>query len=147
MSTVPKDRFSPIIEALARPSDLRALSMSALHLVMSMRLCALFDRAGRDPVAELATRFGSVIAAEEVLMLIGMIGRSWPEPFVVGRPCCLAMTPDERTLANLARLALAADRDGFAREIDGFVRPGRQDALFAQTVRCGAELAAPQKRA
>ncbi len=147
MSTSPDTRFSPIIAALARPADLRTLPIAALHLVMAMRFCALFDRAGRDPVVELATRLGSIPAATATLKLIGTVGKIWPDPFVVGRPCCMAMTPDERTLAMMVRAAQTVDHAGFCRQIDGLVRSDRHDALFDQTVRCVAELAGIQKRA
>ena len=54
---------SATISALARPHDVRGLSLTALHLVMAMRLCALFERADRDPVPDLARRYRSVEAA------------------------------------------------------------------------------------
>lgn len=136
-----------ILAALARPADLRALPLSVLHMVMALRLCALARSAGRDPMAELATRLGSVPAAEALVRLARTVGRTWPEAYVAGRPCCLAMTPDERTLANVARAALRGDRGAASTELDGFVRVGRHEALFDAAVRCAAELAVPGPRA
>lgn len=127
-------RFAALIDRMARPQDVRGLSLSGLHMVMAMRLCALFENAGRDPVPDLAQRYRSVEAACAVHGLVSTIKQVWPEPFMVNRPCCLAMTPDEATLAALVRSAKAADRDAFAQAIAGFVRSGRHDALYEATL-------------
>lgn len=147
MSPSSASRFNLTLAQLARPEDLRALSLPVLHVVMAMRLSALFERAGRDPLVEMTTRFASVTAAEQMLALVRLIGRSWPEPYTAGRPCCLHMTPDERTLAGMVRAAAKADRAGFGREIEGFVRADRHEPLFRQTVLSVASLAHPQDRA
>lgn len=130
------------IAALARPQDIRGLSLTALHLVMAMRLCALFERAGRDPVPDLARRYHSVEAACAVHGLVRTVMQTWPEPFMVNRPCCLAMTPDETTLAAMTRAALAADHPAFAAALSGFVRPDRHEALHEATRHAVATLAA-----
>ena len=135
-----------IIARLAQPADLRTLPLPVLHIVMAMRLAALFDRAGRDLLGELATRLGSVTAAEQLLSLGQAIVRTWPEHYVAGRPCCMRMTPDERTVAGMAQAASRGDRDAFARELQGFVRQDRHDDLFGRTVRCLAELSALYQR-
>lgn len=133
---------SATIAALRRPHDIRGLSLNALHLVMAMRLCALFERAGRDPVPDLAQRYRSVEAACAVHGLVRTIVHTWPEPFMVNRPCCLAMTPDEVTLAGMTRSAIAADRAGFAAMLDGFVRNDRHEALHEATRHAVASLSA-----
>lgn len=125
--------LSATVAALARPHDIRGLSLTALHLVMAMRLCALFERAGRDPVPDLAQRYRSVEAACAVHGLVRTITQVWPEPFMVNRPCCLAMSPDETTLAAMTRSALAADRAGFGATLHGFVRADRHEALHEAT--------------
>lgn len=142
MSETSSTRFAGTIAALEKPADVRALRLPVLHLVMSLRLCALFDRVAREPVGELSTRFGSVAAALAVLELARAVGRAWPEPYAAGRPCCLRMTPDETTLAALGRAALAGDRSAFSDSIAGFVRADRHDALFGAVVR--AVSAVPQ---
>lgn len=146
MAALPTSRFAPALAELARPADLRALSLPVLHVVMAMRLAALFDRAGRDPLVEMTTRLASITAAEQLLALVRLVARSWPEPYMAGRPCCLHMTPDERTLAGMVRAAAKADRAGFGRQIDGFVRADRHEPLFQQTVLAVASLAQPQDR-
>lgn len=130
------------IAGLARPGDLRALNLTTLHLVMAMRLCALFDRAQREPLAELARRFRSFEAADAVLGLTREIVRTWPEPFVTNRPCCLTLSPDETTLAAMARSAIAADRAGFGAALAGFVRQERHERLYAAMVHAAALLGA-----
>src|SRR5687767_807146 len=102
-------QFVRTIARLAQNPDLRVQSYGAVHLVMTMRLRAIFERAERDPLAELAARLCSVPAAIAVLELGDTIAAAWPEPFVVGRPCCVKMSPDEHTLAQMARSAHAGD--------------------------------------
>jgi len=128
------------IAALARPQDVRALSLTALHAVMAMRLSALFERAGRDPVPDLAQRYRSIETAAAVHALVLRVIRTWPERFLVNRPCQLTMTPDEATLAAMVRHALVADRQGFASLLDGFVRADRQDGLYHSTQHAAALL-------
>ena len=135
------DGLAGIVAGLARPRDLRTLRAEAMHLVMAMRLCALFLVARRDPVAELATRFGSVPVACHVLDLSRAIAAFWPERYVASRPCCLRLSPDENTVAAMAGAVLDHDRAGFTRALDGFVRTDRHEALHVATIRAVAALA------
>jgi hypothetical protein len=127
-------RFSALIESLGRPQDVRGLSLKGLHVTMAMRLCALFDAAGRDPVPDLARRYRSIEAACAAHGLVMTIKQVWPEPFMVNRPCCLAMTPDETTLAALARAAINGRREAFSDAINGFIRADRHEALYNATI-------------
>lgn len=136
-------RFSALVESMARPHDVRGLSLKSLHMVMAMRLCALFDAAGRDPVPDLAQRYRSIEAACAVHGLVQTVKQVWPEPFLVNRPCCLAMTPDEVTLASLGRAALSAHRAAFTDAITGFVRADRHDALYNATIHAVALIPSP----
>lgn len=135
-------RFMETVRAMARPQDVRALSLIGLHTVMAMRLCALFERAARDPVPDLAQRYRSVETAVGVHDLVRAIIATWPEAFMVNRPCCLAMSPDEATLAELVRSTCLGDRARFDATIAGFVRSDRHDRLFDATVRAVALLQA-----
>lgn len=135
-------RFSATIAALARPADLRALSLPALQLVMAMRMCALFEAAGRDPILELTTRFRSVTAARSVLDLAESVRRCWPESFLVHRPCCLALSPDEHTLAAMIRTVGGRDSAAFHDTLQGLVRADRLEYLHDVTVRAVAALEA-----
>ncbi|HQS69478.1 MAG: hypothetical protein B7Y36_07010 [Novosphingobium sp. 28-62-57] len=133
-------RFSSLIESMARPHDVRGLSIKGLHMVMAMRLCALFDAAGQDPLPDLARRYRSIEAAFAVHGLVQTIKKVWPEPFLVNRPCCHAMTPDEVTLAALARTTRAGNRDAFTAAMAGFVRAERHEALYNATIHAVALL-------
>jgi hypothetical protein len=139
-------RHNPVraatIAALARPLDLRGLNLATLHGVMAVRLCALFDHAQREPLAELAQRFRSFEAAEAVLALVREVVRAWPEPFVTSRPCCLALSPDEATLAAMLRCAGRGERGGFGEALAGFVRADRHERLYDASVRAAALLEA-----
>ncbi|MCA1660882.1 MAG: hypothetical protein LC648_01445 [Novosphingobium sp.] len=130
------------VARLARIPDLRVLSLAAAQLVMAMRLRPIFDYAERDAAAELAMRFRSVPAALAALALGEQVCAAWPEAFALNRPCCVKLTPDEHTLAQMARAAAAGDRAGFSALLDGFVRTSRHDRLFDATVRALAALAA-----
>lgn len=148
MPSVPDEVLHRVrtIARLAQAPDLRTQSHGAVHLVMTMRLRPIFERAERDPVGELSTRLRSVPAAIAALELCDRIVAAWPDGFAVNRPCCIKMTPDEHTLAQMARSALAGDRAGFAAVLDGLVRLGRQERLFDATVRALALLPLPAPR-
>ena len=107
---------------------------------MAMRLCALFERVGRDPVPDLAHRYRSIEAACAVDGMVRTLIRTWPEPFMVNRPCCLALSPDEVTLSAMVRAALIGNRAGFAMSVEGFVRADRHDALYEATLHAVALL-------
>lgn len=133
-------RYSAMIESMARAHDVRALSIKSLHMVMAMRLCALFDAAGHDPVPDLARRYRSIEAACAIHGLVETIKQVWPEPFMANRPCCHAMTPDEATLAALSRATRSGNREAFTAAIAGFVRADRHEALYNATIHAVALL-------
>lgn len=118
----------------AKLPDLRQQSMAAIHLVMSLRFCAMAEAAGREPLAALSCRLGSVTAARAVLQLTECITRAWPDRFATARPCCTGMTPDEWTAAMMTRAARSGDRAGFSAVLDGFVRADRHEVLFDAAV-------------
>jgi hypothetical protein len=128
-------RFHATVARLARLGDVRSLTLPALHVVMTMRLCGLMERAGRDPLTELATRYRSVAAAKASLALAETIALCWPAPYQAARPCSMGMSPDESTLAAMARAALGGDRRAFDASLEGFVRRDRHERLFDATVR------------
>ena len=142
MSSTPDHTLHAVrtVAQLAQEPDLRIQSHGAIHLVMTMRLRAILERAERDPIAELSARLCSVPAAIAALELYDQISIVWPEPFAVHRPCCVKLSADEHTLALMARSARAADRAGFRAVLDGFIRLSRHDRLFDATVRALALL-------
>lgn len=136
-------RRSELLSALARPAELRALSLPVLHVVMTLRFCALFERAGREPLGELSIRFASVAAARALLDLSSQVTAVWPEPYTCARPCCMAMTPDENTLAAMVHAALQADRSGFALQLDGLIKPNLHERLYQACIAAVAYLPHP----
>lgn len=132
--------------ALQIPGDLRRQSLVTLHLIMAMRFCGLFERAGRDPLVELTRRFRSFTAACAVLDLASLITRSWPEPYHAGRPCCMAMTPDEWTLGRAADAAQCGNCAAFAAALAGFVRADRIAPLYGALVHAAALVEAAPTR-
>lgn len=136
MSSIPDYTLHAVrtVARLLETPDLRVQSHGAIHLVMTMRVRSLLERAERDPIAELSARLCSVPAAIAALELADQVSAVWPEAFVVNRPCCMKLSPDEHTLAQMARSARAGDRAAFSAVLDGFVRAGRHDRLFDATV-------------
>ncbi len=137
MASIPDQTLAAVrtVARLAQQPDLRVQSFGSVHLVMTMRLRAIFERAERDPIAELSARLCSVPAAIAVLELCDQVCAVWPEAFTIHRPCCVKLSPDEHTLAQMARCARGGDRAGFSAVLDGFVRTSRHDNLYDATVR------------
>jgi hypothetical protein len=148
MASIPDQTLAAVrtISRLAQQPDLRAQPFGAVHLIMTMRLRAIFERAERDPIAELSARLCSVPAAIAALELCDQVCAVWPEAFAIHRPCCVKLTPDEHTLALMAHCARGGDRTAFSAVLDGFVRTSRHDNLFDATVRALAMIPASNPR-
>jgi hypothetical protein len=129
-----------VIAALAAPRDLRSLSLAGVQVVSAIRLCAVAGRDGIDAVPELARRHRNLEAAFALQDMVRTVTRTWPEPFMVGRACCLRLTPDEATLAAMVRTARGRDREGFGAVLQGFVRADRHEALWNACVHAVALL-------
>lgn len=128
------------IAALGRAPDLRALSLVGVQVVSALRLCALSNHHGIDALPELARRFRNLEAAFALADLATTMKRTWPEPVMVNRACCLRLSPDEATLAAMVRAAARGDRDSFGAALAGFVRADRHEALWNACVHAVALL-------
>ena len=137
---LPRVSRAAIIERLQRVGQLGELDPVACHVVTAIRLLAINSRMGRDPLPALLQWLISVDAARAFLAFADRLGTCWPERVQVLRPCCGLLSPDEATIAAMASCALAGDRAGFDRQLDGLVRPGRHDDLFDRAVRLVASL-------
>jgi len=82
--------------------DLRSFPLSAMHVVMGMRLCILYGQAGRDPLPDLAVRLRSMDAARRIERVVRTVQCAWPDHFLIHRPCSMELTPDEAVVAQLA---------------------------------------------
>lgn len=119
-----------IIAALAAPPRIEQLGPIAGRFIHALRLIALHERLGRDPVPELAARLGSVEIAAKALILAQTIAATWPENIAVSRFCCRLMSHDEATIGAFVDAAAAADLRGFEAALDGLVRAERAHRLW-----------------
>lgn len=119
-----------MVASLAVPLGVEKLSLRGLKTVAAIRVLALCSRAERDPLLELAHRFGCLATAKALIAFAQMAARFWPEDLLVLRPCCRLLSADEWTLAQLVDAAASGDRAPFARALDGLVRRERHEPLF-----------------
>lgn len=119
-----------IIAALAAPPRIEQLGPIAGRFIHALRLIALHERMGRDPVPELAVRLGSVDVAAKSLILAQTISANWPENIHISRFCCRLMSHDEATIGAFIDAAAAADRMGFEAALTGLIRADRLHRLW-----------------
>ena len=126
----PTSATRSIIAALAAPPRMERLGPIAGRFVHALRLIAVHDRMGRDPVPELANRLGSVDVAAKALILAQAIAATWPENIAVSRFCCRLLSHDEATIGAFVDAAARGDRPGFEAALDGLVRADRAHRLW-----------------
>jgi hypothetical protein len=132
-----------IIARLAAPPRVEALGPIGGRFVHALRLIALHERAGRDPVPELAVRLGGVEIAAKALMLAHTVAASWPENIHVSRFCCRLLSHDETTIGLFVDAAANGDRLGFEGALSGLIRADRMPRLWeAALALAAAELRA-----
>lgn len=119
-----------IIATLALPPRLDRLGPVAARFLHSLRLIALHERMGRDPVPELAVRLGSVEVAAKSLILAHTISASWPETIHLSRFCCRLMSHDEATIGAFVDATAGGNRVGFEAALTGLIRPERMYRLW-----------------
>lgn len=123
-------RAQSTIAALATPPRIEALAPIGGRFVHALRLIALHERAGRDPVPELAMRLGGVEVAAKSLILAHAISASWPENIHVSRFCCRLLSHDEVTIGLFIDAAARGDRVAFEGALSGLVRADRMPRLW-----------------
>lgn len=132
---------SVTIAKLADVPRVDALGPVAARFLYSLRLIAIYDRAGHDPIPELAVRLASVETAAKALDLANMITMLWAENVHLSRFCCQLLTHDEATIGALVDAACDQDRAKFDANIDGLIRPARSERLWLATIELvGAEM-------
>ena len=115
---------------LQRPARIEECAAIGARFVHALRLIALHERLGRDPVPELAARLGSVAVAAKALILAQTIAASWPENITISRFCCRLMSHDEATIGAFVDAAARGDRAGFEAALSGLIRPERMHRLW-----------------
>ncbi len=119
-----------VIADLLAPPRVERLGPIAGRFIHALRLIAVHDRVGRDPVPEMAARLGSVEVAAKALILAQAVSASWPENIAVSRFCCRLLSHDEATIGAVVDAAAAGDRRGFEGALDGLIRPERAHRLW-----------------
>lgn len=138
----PADDGVSVLAALARLPALRELPPAAIRCIMAFRFLAACSSTGRDPVPDLILRLRNVEAAQAFLSFADHAGAVWPSRILVCRPCCYGLSIDEITIAQVLEAARHGDRDGFSRQLDGFVRLDRHARLFDRAVAAAIALQA-----
>lgn len=127
-----------IIAALATPPRVERLGPIAGRFIHALRLIAVHDRAGHDPVPELANRLGSVDVAAKALILAQAIAATWPENIAISRFCCRLLSHDEATIGAFVDAAADGDRRAFEAALDGLIRPERAHRLWESALALAA---------
>lgn len=126
----PSATAQQVVAALAVPPRVEGLGAIAGRFIHALRLIAVHERVGRDPVPELAVRLGGVEVAAKALFLSHAIAASWPENITVSRFCCRLMSHDEATIGAFIDAVTRCDRVGFESALNGFLRPERMHRLW-----------------
>lgn len=132
------------LSALFAFRDLRSFPLTAMHMIMAMRLCVLFGQAGRDPLPDLAVRLRSMDAARRVERIVRTIQQNWPEHFLVHRPCCMTLSPDEALLGDLAMAAAAGEEGGAIMMLGEMLPRATIQQLFLEAVAAAASIQSAQ---
>jgi alkylhydroperoxidase/carboxymuconolactone decarboxylase family protein YurZ len=132
------------LNALFRFKDLRFYPLTAMHMIMGARLCIMFGQAGRDPLPDLAVRLRSMDAARRVARLVGSIQELWPDAFLIHRPCCMALSPDETLLGDLAVAAARGDEETAVLMMRDTLPAGASRHLFLEAVAAAAAIQSAQ---
>ncbi|MBN8832694.1 MAG: hypothetical protein J0G94_19245 [Sphingomonadales bacterium] len=134
------------LSTLFRFRDLRAYPLTAMHMIMGTRLCILFGQAGRDPLPDLAVRLRSMAAARRMARLVRAIQESWPDNFLIHRPCCMALSPDEALLGDIAMAAAQGDEDAAVQLLRDMLPAEVSRLIFLEAVTAAAAIQAAQLR-
>lgn len=127
---IPSATIRSIITELATPRRVERLGPVGGRFVHALRLIAVHERLGGDPVPELANRLGSVDVAARSLVLAQTIAAHWPENIAVSRFCCRLLSHDEMTIGAFVDAAAQGDRRAFEAALEGLIRPERADRLW-----------------
>jgi hypothetical protein len=118
------------IAALAAPPRIERLGPVGGRFVHALRLIALHERLGCDPVPELAAKLGGVELAAKALILAHEIAAVWPENIHISRFCCRLLSHDETTIGTFVDAAASGNRPAFEAAVTGLIRANRAPRLW-----------------
>ena len=122
------------IANLKEPGKLCDLSPIAQRFVSSLRLVAVYHKAGRDPVSELTLRMGSMTVAVRALQLIESFAHVWPDPLQVRRCCCQLLSHDEMTVAAALQAATDGERYAFEHQLADMLPDEARESVWASAI-------------
>lgn len=125
---------SAVFQNLFDSKDIRDLPKRQMQAVMAARFCIICHKVGREPVEDLSIRFRSIPAAKAFVNLMSAIGKVWPEPFAIMRPCCSAVSVDELVLSAMVGAEASRDRQEFDAALEDMIDAKARTTLFDATV-------------
>jgi len=130
----PTQNLANWIAKLKEPGKLSDLSPIAQRFVFSLRLVAVYRKAGRDPVAELTARMGTVTVAVRALQLIESFAHAWPDPLQLRRCCCQLLSFDELTLSAALQAAADGERCVFEHQLADMLPSEVRETVWASAI-------------
>jgi len=97
------------IARLHVPATVNDLSPIAQRFIFRLRVVAVYRKAGREPLAELTSRLGSITVAVKSLQLV----ESMAHVVHVQRCCCQILSHHELTIARALEAIAENNVDGF----------------------------------
>lgn len=101
------------IARLQVPAKVNDPSPIAQRFIYSLRVVAVYRKAGRDPLAELTSQLGSITVAVKLLQLVESLAHVWPDSVQVRRWCCQMLSYDEHTMARALEAIAESNGDAF----------------------------------
>ena len=119
------------IAKLSEPNKVSEFPPLVQRFIFSLRLIAVYRKAGKDPFAELSSRLGSMTVASKALQLIEVIAHAWPEPVQVRRCCCQIASHDEVSIGQALLAVAERDRAVFDLTLSDILPSAARDAVWA----------------
>ena len=101
------------ISALLRSPDIRDIDPARARLVGALRYCHVARCAETYCPNRLGQHLGCRAAVASFHVLLDEMGRAWPEPIALNRPCNPRLSYDETLITDLCMAAMRGDRGGF----------------------------------
>lgn len=122
---------SKVLNRFAKPLMLEQIDHDEAHHVRALRLICLARQQSTCLKRNLAIHFRDERYAVRFLVMLQAIGATWPEPVMVGRPCCQNLSHDEHTIASLMTLRKFGDRPGFDTLIGEMIPDDGRNLIWA----------------